>query len=178
MKKLFGVMAIAASFLGYLSMAEKKSAKISDGEYLVGKNSKVTLNEIYKRYGSIYGVDWKLLKAIAQVESTENPGAVGDDGTSRGLMQIHCVAPCATCNCTNNLNVLGWAEATPDKLFNPDFNVKIGVQILKWNMETYGYEKGIAVYNDWNSRKDPAHGPFRNQSYVDKVLGHLSGIAD
>ena len=131
-----------------------------------------TLDQIYIKYGLQFGPDWRLLKALAQVESGERPTAKNAADPSYGLMQILCTTPSGNqlAACTNRFNVVGWNEATPERLLDADYNVKIGAQILQWNIATYGLTKGIAVYNNWGARNDPTNGPFRNQGYVDKVL--------
>lgn len=136
----------------------------------------ISLREIYEKWGQRYGVDPDLIQAIARIESNENPSAVNPLDPSTGLMQILCRASCQTCQCQNRFNVIGWETATPERLFDPDFNVSIGTQIIAWNLETYGFLKGIAVYNRWASRNDPPNGPFGNQSYVDKVTREFNNL--
>lgn len=127
------------------------------------------MDELYKKHGAAFGVDWRLLKAIAQVESSERADAVNAaDKESIGLMQVLC-QPDGQGGCRNKLNVQGWPETTRAKLLDPDWNVYIGAQILAWNIRTYGLPKGIAVYNAWDQRHAPTAGPFKNQAYVDKV---------
>ena len=131
------------------------------------------LDSIFKKYGTRYGVDPLLLKAIATVESSLKSDAVNEaDRYSVGLMQI-LYRPSSALDRnsppSNRFNIEGWNEATFDKLKDPDFNVKLGAQILAWNIKTYGMPRGIAVYNAWDQRHAPQGGPFKNQSYVDKV---------
>ena len=129
-----------------------------------------TMDDLYRKWGAVYAVDWRLVKAIAQHESGENPAAVNTrDNESLGLMQVLC-RPDGQGGCANKLNVDGWSEATRERLLEPDFNVQIGVQILAWNLKTFGFPKGIAVYNAWDQRDAPMAGPFKNQGYVDDVL--------
>lgn len=123
-------------------------------------------------------IDPALLQAIAQVESSEVLEAVNISDPSFGLMQILCT-PNGKGICTNRFpKVDGWEGTTVDDLFNPQINVSIGAQILKWNLEQYGYPKGFAVYNSWSARKDPEDGPYRNQEYVNKVLNNLRRLRD
>lgn len=53
-----------------------------------------------------------------------------------------------------------------------EFNIRIGAQILAWNIRKYGMPKAVAVYNRWAERLSPVAGPFENQSYVAAVLGN------
>lgn len=138
-------------------------------------NSSSGYDELFSRWGTRYGVDPLLLKAIATVESSLDPEAVNPNDPSVGLMQILC-KPDAEGRCTNRFNVDRWNQATWQRLLDPDFNVEIGAQILAWNLKTYGYPRGIAVYNSWSARHDPVNGPFMNQSYVDKVIAQYSRL--
>ena len=134
-------------------------------------------DDLFRKWGAVYGVEWQLLKAIAVTESRLNPDAVNAaDNESIGLMQVLC-RPDGEGGCSNGLNVDGWSEATRKKLFDPRFNIKIGAQILAWNIRTYGLPKAIAVYNRWAERTSPMAGPFENQLYVDAVLAHDMRLA-
>ena len=131
-----------------------------------------SIDDLLKKWGAVHGVEWQLLKAIAMKESSLNPNAVSTaDNESIGLMQVLC-RPDGQGGCSNNLNVDGWRKVTRKKLFDPDFNIRIGTQILAWNIGTYRMPRAIAVYNRWAERRSPVAGPFENQSYVDAVLAN------
>lgn len=135
-----------------------------------------TLDELFQKWGAYFGVEWQLLKAHAIVESSLDPNAVNEtDNESIGLMQILC-RPDGNGGCMNRLNVEGWSEATREKLFNPDFNIRIGAGILAWNIRHYGLPRGIAMYNRYAEKDSPIGGPFQNQAYVDKVLSNYRRI--
>lgn len=127
------------------------------------------LDSLYQKHGRRQGVEPELLKAIAIVESDENPNAKNPFDPSIGLMQVLC-QPDGQGGCRNKLNVLGWPPGSESELYDPDYNLHIASQILSWNQRTFGWLKGIAVYNSWSAREDPPNGPFSNQRYVDKVL--------
>ena len=163
------ICTILIAFAGALSFAPRSvdasplSMKISDA-------SPQSIDDLFRKWGAVYGVEWRLLKAIAVTESRLNPDAVNAaDKESIGLMQVLC-RPDGAGGCSNRLNVDGWSEATREKLFDPRFNIKIGAQILAWNIRTYGMPKAIAVYNRWAERTSPVAGPFLNRLYVDAVL--------
>ena len=131
-----------------------------------------SIDDLLKKWGAVHGVEWQLLKAIAIKESRLNPNAVSTaDNESIGLMQVLC-RPDGQGGCSNNLNVDGWRKATRKKLFDPDFNIRIGAQILAWNIRSYRMPRAIAVYNRWAERRSPVAGPFENLSYVDAVLAN------
>jgi soluble lytic murein transglycosylase-like protein len=123
-------------------------------------------DDLYQRYGSIYNIDWKLIKAIAIVESSENPNAVNPNDPSVGLMQVLCQG--WPDSCTNTLYLDGWPPTDPKQLLDPEYNVKIGAGILADNIGKYGVRKGVAVYNSNKARYESE--PFNNQSYLDKVM--------
>ena len=133
-----------------------------------------SLDEIYQRYGLFYDLDWRLIKAVATVESSQNPDAVNRADPSYGLMQVLCKDGPGG-RCSNIVNLPGWPP-TQNELLNPDINVKFGAGILKWNIDTYGMPKGISVYNNWSARTAPETGPFPNQGYVDKVLAAYQAV--
>lgn len=127
------------------------------------------LDALFKAQGEATKIDWLLIKAVATVESHLNPRAVNRRDPSFGLMQIHCVADQSGA-CRNRLDVEGWAGMTRDRLMDPAVNVRIGAQVLAWNIRTFGRMRGIAVYNSWSARLAPRGATTPNQFYVDRVL--------
>lgn len=123
---------------------------------------------LFQKHGRQQGVDWRLLRAIAEVESHLNPRAINRRDPSIGLMGVLCRPRGETCG--NRFDVAGWPPARREQLFEPDYNVSIGAQVLAWNIRTYGFTRGIAIYNQWDARLTPRERPFPNQFYVDKVL--------
>ena len=142
-----------------------------------GATPETDLDSLYEKYAARQGLDPMLLKAIARVESNENPKARNPADPSIGLMQVLCI-PDGRGGCSNKLNVLDWPPESEGKLFDPDYNLHIASQILSWNTLTFGTLKGIAVYNSWGARNDPPDGPFRNQDYVDKVRREYVTLTD
>lgn len=125
---------------------------------------------LYRAHAQAHGLDWRLIKAIALVESNEDAGAVHAASQSVGLMQVLCRDD-GYGGCANRLNdVVGWPPANRTLLFSASYSVLIGTQILAWNIRTYGLRRGIAAYNQWSARHAPSGKPFPNQDYVDKVL--------
>lgn len=136
-----------------------------------------SLDELYLLYGKAYGVDPNLLKAVAIVESNENPNAFNAADPSIGVMQLLCVG-FGSGKCTNRLNLPDWPPQYVEQLFDPDYNVSIGAQILAWNISQYGTDKGIAVYNNYSARNTQPGYPFPNQEYVNKVKLQLFLLTD
>mgnify|MGYP001578957941 CR=1 FL=1 len=128
-----------------------------------------SLDAMYRAHAQAQGLDWRLVKAIAIVESSENTRAINARDPSIGIMQIHCTEGMQG-RCANRFDITGWSSVTRDALFDVQTNIGFGTKILSWNIRTYGFQRGIAIYNSWPARLTPAGKPFPNQSYVDKVL--------
>lgn len=179
-EELFGFLLIVAGLLISLkTIGDATASNVIDfiTRKPVGSNEFTTtldLNGLYEKYGVLNGVNPNLLKALAIVESNERPNAKNPRDPSIGIMQIFCENDGPNSPCKNKLNVLGWDQATPERLFDPDFNISIGSQIIAWNIQTYGFNRGIAVYNSFSARLDAPDGPFVNNEYVNKVLGELA----
>lgn len=125
---------------------------------------------IYKKYATKYA-DWKLLKAIAITESSENPRAINKSDPSYGLGQVLCKTDTIGSNqyCKNLLPAVPeFKSMTPQKLMDAETNVRVYSKIIDDNIRRYGFERGIATYNRWGSRLE--NKPFTNQRYVDTVL--------
>ena len=76
---------------GYL-LLKKRSIEIQKTPTLKHPTLAVeidTKDEILKRIGEKYGIDWKILKTICIKESQCNPNRIGDNGQSYGAFQIH-----------------------------------------------------------------------------------------
>lgn len=86
MKNNNWILYISAFVIGFIVFAEKKY-QISSTLFNLAK--KTTYDELFKKYASRYGLDWKMLKAIALNESSLglNKGLEPKGGTV-GLMQI------------------------------------------------------------------------------------------
>jgi soluble lytic murein transglycosylase-like protein len=142
-----------------------------------------TLRALFAKHGAAYGVDPLLLEAIAMVESSLRPDAVRwnpPHDVSVGVMQILAVPPEGTQRGedfmpTNRFDISPWPVSFA-ALKNPDLNIALGAQILRWNLRTFGFPRGVAVYNSWSARHAQESGPFPNDAYVSKVLHNLENL--
>lgn len=164
------IIVIGAGLIGLVWTMNTQGKNIVEE---TGSGTMKPLDDIYKEQGQRFGVDWKLLKALAIVESSERPQVKNPADPSYGLMQVLCV-PDGNGGCSNKFNIEGWPPAKAEDLYDAEYNVSLGAQIIKWNIETFGFEKGIAVYNNWSARNEQA--PYSNQSYVDKVLREFRNL--
>lgn len=128
------------------------------------------LEALYRKHGHEKGLDPMLLKAIAIVESSENPEALNPNDPSYGLMQIRYVEG------KTHLDVMDFPPPSIEQLYDPDYNLHIASQILAWNISNFGFVRGIAIYNCWTCKDDPIEGPFKNQPYVSKVLQEYKSL--
>ena len=92
----------------------------------------------------------------------ENPERVS---ASYGLMQVLYVTA----------REMGFTGSAPEYLFVPDIGLEFGCrklrQLLTWS--TGNVAQALAAYN--GGRVANAKPPYRNQSYVDRVLTHMAG---
>jgi len=110
---------------------------------------------LFKAWGASRSVDWRLLKAVAMVESSFRPCVVSRRGAI-GLMQVLPL----------HARIRGFAY--PRKaLCDPDINIRIGSAYLTHSIALYGQNGGLHAYNV--GRKGYRDGR-RNWKYVQRVL--------
>ncbi len=102
---------------------------------------------LYQKYGAKYGIDWKLLKAIALNESLNgtypsvalglreptNPDSVSDDGLSYGLMQV-------TLTTAQDFR----KGTTMADLNNPEIAVELAAKFFQWAYKQFPNDTGEA----------------------------------
>ena len=108
---------------------------------LTGSNIKpISIEDIFLRVGQSTGVDHRLLRAIATVESNLDPWAIGDKGKSLGLMQIH----------SSTRKQFGVPHHS--LLFDPEINIRVGAIHLQQLIIRYGVHGAIHAYNTGESK--------------------------
>jgi soluble lytic murein transglycosylase-like protein len=111
---------------------------------------------------SAYGLDSELVKGLIGQESGFDPKAIGDDGTSYGLMQVQEAT-------ARGVGVTG-------NLLDPANNVRAGTIFLAQQIKRAGsVAAGLSAYNGGyrpalGFGAPLSDGRFRNQAYVDAVL--------
>lgn len=135
---------------------------------------------LFQKYGVVYGVSWKWLKAIAMNESSlgqarsvahglaspsDIEGSKSSDGLSWGLMQV-----------TIKTALTMDPSATPEKLNNPEYSVKLGAQYI---MKLKGmFTPGEPRYVEWviksynqgpGNTKNEIKGQISNPAWHDRV---------
>ncbi len=125
------------------------------------KRQRGRLDGIIAKYANAYGVPVKLAHAVVRVESNYRPGAKGKAGEI-GLMQIK----------PATAKLMGY-RGSPDRLFDPDTNIKFGMRYLGLAHQLGGKSVcgTIMKYN-------AGHGAKKMNSvssaYCDKVEAHLA----
>jgi len=106
-----------------------------------------------------YGVDSRLLYAIARVESNLDPSAVGrnrDGSRDIGLMQIN----------SSWLPKLAGHGISEQRLFDACTSIEVGAWILAGNFRRMGYTwEAVGAYN--------ARNPLQRQAYARRVHREL-----
>lgn len=149
------------TFLSYLHYAfyaspgslagQEKEIKHTEAKAV--KVEEIKEQSIYEKYGKQYGISPKLLKAIAKVESGEQPDMVGDDGESVGLFQIQ-----------PKWHAQRLKEG--ENLLDPKVNVRIGCEILSEIMAKYDtLDEVLTVYNAGHDTGD--------RSYANRVYEEM-----
>lgn len=135
------------------------------GKLAAQKNSPVfrenssTYDRLIRRYADEHGVDFALVKAVMQVESSFNPYAVSSKG-ARGLMQMM----------PETASRYGVRD-----IYNPVENIRAGVEHLRYLSDMFNNKLYlvIAAYNAGENAVKQHQGipPYEEtQMYVRKVL--------
>jgi soluble lytic murein transglycosylase-like protein len=146
------------------TVTETSSDAASTTEASSGSCDLVTskeLNEIFAEAAATYGVDEKLLKAVAKVESNFNASAVSSAGAV-GIMQL---MPATAAG-------LGVSDS-----YDARENIFGGAKYLSQLLSKYDGDTSLALaaYNAGSARVDQYGGipPYtETQNYVTKVLGY------
>ncbi len=103
--------------------------------------------DIFEKYGSMYGIDPNLLMALAAQESGGNHYDNLNNGPAQGIMQIEKSAHLNQ-QVTAYNHLTGEEETitvTPESLEDLDTNIKIGTMILQNSLEMQNYNIPLAL---------------------------------
>jgi soluble lytic murein transglycosylase-like protein len=121
---------------------------------------------LVQKYSAKYGVDPALVRAVIQVESNWNPKAVSKAG-AMGLMQLM------------PENVKAMKVSDP---FDPEQNIRAGVEMLASNLRKYGGDTtlALAAYNAGPGAVAKYGGvpPYEETQRYLKLIGDLMGAAN
>lgn len=155
-----------------LSKNAKTFKNVLDGVKAAGTAEKTvsgtvnTLDSIFKKAASTYGIPEKILKAVAKTESDFQVTAVSKAG-AMGIMQL---MPATA-------KELGVSDP-----FNPEQNIMGGAKLLASNLKEFGgdLKLALAAYNAGSGavRKYDGIPPYEEtQNYVKKIMGDLESDA-
>lgn len=139
-----------------------KTAATSSGKSLTTP-SQSTLNQIFQKASSAYGVDVDLLKAVARAESNFTANATSSAG-AMGIMQL---MPATA-------KSLGVTDP-----YDPEQNIMGGAKLLASHLKKYNgnVSLALAAYNCGSNAVDRYNGvpPYgETQNYIKKVLSYYN----
>lgn len=116
---------------------------------------------MFKRAGEAYGIDEKILMAVAHRESTFNPKAKGGSG-SLGIMQV---MPATG---------RGYGLST-SQLLDAQTSINFGAMYLSDKLHAYNGDlvKGFSAYNQGSA---PVNRGSYSTRYATKIIGAINGI--
>jgi soluble lytic murein transglycosylase-like protein len=143
------------------------TSRLISGASTTGDADMNKINSIVNKYSKQYGVDSNLILSIIKSESDFNTNSTSSAG-AKGLMQLM----------PENCKAKGVTDA-----YDPDQNIKAGVQLLKEYINMYGgnTEMAVAAYNAGpgtlqrrgvTSTSDLYKLPSETQKYVPKVMSY------
>jgi soluble lytic murein transglycosylase-like protein len=128
-------------------------------------SSSTRFEPLIQKYATKYGVDPALVRAVIQVESNWNPNAVSKAG-AKGLMQL--------------MPDTAKAAKVSDP-FDPEQNVRAGVEQLAWGLRKYGgnVQLTLAAYNAGPGAVAKYGGvpPYEETQRYLKLVGDLMGAS-
>lgn len=138
----------------------------------------VSFAELIQAAGEHHEIDWALIAAIIQVESSYSPSAVSKKGAV-GLMQV---MPETAAWVSSRLG----KQVAREDLLDPEVNIQLGTYYLRYLLDRFSSEQAaLAAYNGgpsnvarwleegtWDGTYEQSHRiPFaETRSYVRKVL--------
>lgn len=140
-------------FVDILDEARAKNKKASQ---VSGKTSYGELQDIIDKCADKYNIDQELIRAMIQVESGWNTGAVSNKG-AQGLMQLM----------PKTAAMLGVSDP-----FDPADNIEGGTKYISDLTDKYrgDVEKALAAYNAGPARVDSGNIPAVSSRYVRNVM--------
>lgn len=138
---------------------QNSSTLKANGSKSVATNAPANINALINQSSQKYGVDPKLVSAVAQAESNYTPNAVSDAGAV-GVMQLM----------PDTASSLGVTN-----IYDPRDNIEGGVKYIKQLLNTFDGDvsKAVAAYNAGPQAVKNYNGvpPYaETQNYVKKVL--------
>ena len=133
-----------------------KSRKIPGLNAVSGKTNYTEMKDVIDSCAEKYNIDSELIRAMIQVESGWNTGAVSNKG-AQGLMQLM----------PRTAAMLGVTDP-----FDPVQNIEGGVRYISDLTDKYrgDIEKALAAYNAGPARVDSGNIPEVSKRYVKNIM--------
>ena len=131
---------------------------------------------LIKQAGSKYGVDPKLIASIIKIESNFNPNAIGDAGSSYGLMQVNCTA--TTRGKISTARVVGHTGSCK-RLLEPSVGIDIGSAYLRKQIDRYSQHPinvPIVAYNTGSAFTSDQRLKTGTNNYAQRVLDYYNTL--
>ncbi|MBQ7734035.1 MAG: lytic transglycosylase domain-containing protein [Synergistaceae bacterium] len=135
---------------------DSKSRKIPGLKAVTGKTNYTEMKDVIDSCAEKYNIDSELIRAMIQVESGWNTGAVSNKG-AQGLMQLM----------PRTAAMLGVTDP-----FDPVQNIEGGVRYISDLTDKYrgDIEKALAAYNAGPTRVDSGNIPEVSKRYVKNIM--------
>ncbi|MBQ6908677.1 MAG: lytic transglycosylase domain-containing protein [Synergistaceae bacterium] len=142
-------------FVDVLKDVQDKN-KFKEARNITGKTSYEEMQDVINECADKYNIDNELIRAIIQVESGWNTGAVSNKG-AQGLMQLM----------PKTAEMLG-----VNNPFDPAQNIEGGARYISDLTDKYrgDVEKALAAYNAGPARVDSGNIPAVSSRYVKNVM--------
>lgn len=147
---------VKSKFVEVLNDVARISRKTGSNNNISGKTSYAELKDIIDECAEKYNIDNELIRAMIQVESGWNTGAVSNKG-AQGLMQLM----------PRTAAMLGVSDP-----FDPIQNIEGGVRYISDLTDKYrgDIEKALAAYNAGPARVDSGNIPDVSKRYVKNIM--------
>ena len=131
---------------------------------------RATLDEQIRYAAQKYGVDWKLVKAVAMTESSLDPNSKNPNDPSWGLMGI---TPAVAEDFGIVKDYHNPTDAEIAMIREPQTNLNIGAWLLAKLLKRFPWDAAIQAYNEGPANYDAGR---RVPEYLAKVKQHYSEI--
>ena len=145
----------------------EKAKEISDATPLEYESAVVLV-----KYADMYDIPYSLVLSIIDIESNFTKDLVGSS-QDRGYMQI---IPGTEKWLANNYGAELGLSYNPDRIFEPEYNLALGIKYLDELMDDYGtdYDRILSEYNRGSGNLQKYYQAYKtySTSYSEKVLSN------
>lgn len=165
------ILLVLGGSVFFLYALSRKKKEVPPEPQLLEEAQKIWLrmqpyDDLIRRMGGLYWMDPNLIRAVIWKESSGDPNAVGDQGTSFGLMQVSLAAA----------KDAGYWPTSGEDLLRPAAGIEAGTAYLNHLRVIYdlGWEDTLAAYN-WGIR-NVLEAKRRGTAYPKVVRGYVTTV--